>query len=219
MASGGKVAALRAGSDSPPAGRTKELRLFARHWGVRARACAPYRARTKGKTENGVGYVKKNAIAGRAFATWDAFEAHLEAWCREVADARIHGTTGESPIARFDRDEAGALKPAAGVPPFRAARDLIRVVQGDCSVEVDANAYSVPSGGRAGARYRYGRDGACVPWWPGGRRSSGLQRAPAAHRRTLALRGSGRRKAPDLCRRCRAAAIAARRFATAARRV
>jgi hypothetical protein len=36
------------------------------------------------------------------------------------------------------------LKPATGVPPFRAARDLIRTVQGDCSVEVDANAYSVP---------------------------------------------------------------------------
>jgi hypothetical protein len=38
--------------------------------------------------------------------------------------------------------EAGALKPAAGVRPFRAARDLIRTVQSDCSVEVDANAYS-----------------------------------------------------------------------------
>jgi transposase len=121
-----------------------KLSAFAKHWGFRPRACAPYRARTKGKTENGVGYVKKNAIAGRAFATWDAFEAHLEAWSRETADARIHGTTGESPATRFARDEAGALKPAAGVPPFRAARDLMRTVQGDCSVEVDANAYSVP---------------------------------------------------------------------------
>jgi hypothetical protein len=36
------------------------------------------------------------------------------------------------------------LKPSTGIPPFRAARDLIRTVQGDCSVEVDANAYSVP---------------------------------------------------------------------------
>jgi transposase len=121
-----------------------KLLAFARHWGFRPRACAPYRARTKGKTENGVGYVKKNAVAGRAFGTWDAFEAHLEAWSREIADARTHGTTGESPAARFAQGEAGALKPAAGVPPFRAARDLIRTVQGDCSVEVDANAYSVP---------------------------------------------------------------------------
>ena len=37
---------------------------FAKHWGFRPRACAPYRARTKGKDERGVGYVKNNAIAG-----------------------------------------------------------------------------------------------------------------------------------------------------------
>src|ERR1700751_1312298 len=45
-----------------------KLIALAKHWGFRPRACAPYRARTKGKTENGVGYVKKNAIAGPAIA-------------------------------------------------------------------------------------------------------------------------------------------------------
>jgi transposase len=43
------------------------LLAFARHWRFRPRACAPYRARSKGKDERGVGYVKKNAIAGRSF--------------------------------------------------------------------------------------------------------------------------------------------------------
>ena len=42
------------------------------------------------------------------------------------------------------RDEATALKSAAGIPPFHAARELIRVVQSDCCVEIDTNAYSVP---------------------------------------------------------------------------
>ena len=121
-----------------------KLLAFAKHWGFRPRACAPYRARTKGKTENGVGYVKKNAVAGRSFASWEAFEAHLEAWTREVADVRIHGTTGEAPIARFLRDEAAALKPIAGIPPFRSMRELSRVVGSDCTVEIDSNAYSVP---------------------------------------------------------------------------
>jgi transposase len=120
------------------------FRAFARYWGVRPVACAPYRARTKGKDERGVGYVKHNAIAGRSFATWPALEAHLEAWTREIADARIHGTTGEPPMARFRRDEAAALKPAAGIPPFTTARDLVRRVGSDCTVEVDGNAYSVP---------------------------------------------------------------------------
>jgi transposase len=121
-----------------------KLLAFAKHWGFRPRACAPYRARTKGKTENGVGYVKKNAVAGRCFATWEALEAHLDAWTREVAEIRIPGTTGEAPIARFTRAEAKALKPISGIPPFRATRELIRRVGSDCTVEIDGNAYSVP---------------------------------------------------------------------------
>lgn len=120
------------------------LHAFAKHWGFRIRACAPYRARTKGKDERGVGYVKRNAVAGHRFASFAALEAHLDAWTRDVADRRAHGTTGEAPGARFARDEARALQPLAGVPPFSAARDLVRRVGADCAVSVDGNAYSVP---------------------------------------------------------------------------
>ena len=120
------------------------LHAFAKHWGFRPRACAPYRARTKGKDERGVGYVKKNAIAGRQFESWSALEAHLEEWTRDVADQRVHGTTGEAPIERFRRAEVGALRSIGGVPPFEMARELGRKVQADCVIEVDSNAYSVP---------------------------------------------------------------------------
>jgi transposase len=121
-----------------------KLLAFAKHWGFGPRACAPFRARTKGKTENGVGYVKKNAIAGRAFASWEAFEAHLARWEREVANMRVHGTTGEAPMARFARDEAHRLKPLADRPAFGSLRELTRIVGNDCAVEVDTNSYSVP---------------------------------------------------------------------------
>lgn len=121
-----------------------KLHAFARHWGFRVRACAPYRARTKGKDERGVGYVKGNAIAGRRFESFAALEAHLDQWTREVADVRIHGTTGETPMARFLRDERAALRPLPTCGPYAAARELSRKVGPDCAVEVDANAYSVP---------------------------------------------------------------------------
>jgi Mu transposase, C-terminal domain len=120
------------------------LHAFAKHWRFRPRACAPYRARPKGKDERGVGYVKKNAIAGRRFASWAALEAPLEAWTREIADRRVHGTTGEVPIERFHRTEAAALRPIAGIPPFTASRELGRKGQADRAIEVDGNAYSVP---------------------------------------------------------------------------
>lgn len=122
----------------------ERLLAFARYWGFRPRACAPYRARTKGKDERGVGYVKKKAIAGHSFPSWAALEAHLAWWMREIADVRDRGTTGEPPIMRFTRDEAAALKPLDGRPPFRQIRELIRRVHADCAVEVDTNAYSVP---------------------------------------------------------------------------
>jgi transposase len=120
------------------------LHAFSRYWGFRPRACAPYRARTKGKDERGVGYVKHNAVAGHEFASWATLEAHLAWWMREVADPRAHGTTGETPLERFHRDEAGALRPLDGRPPFRQLRELVRRVQADSSIELDTNSYSVP---------------------------------------------------------------------------
>lgn len=50
----------------------------------------------QGKDENGVRYVKRNAIAGHRFETLGALDAHLAWWMREIADVRRHGTTGET---------------------------------------------------------------------------------------------------------------------------
>ena len=63
---------------------------------------------------------------------------------REVADRRIHGTTGEPPIERFRREEAEALASLMGRPPFRQVREVVRRVQADGSVDLDTNHYSVP---------------------------------------------------------------------------
>jgi transposase len=121
----------------------EKFHAFAAYWGFRPRACAPYRARTKGKDERGVQYVKRNAIAGHHFESFEALEAHLAWWQREIADQRVHGTTGEVPLKRFER-EAKTLKPLNGRPPFGQLRELICVVQADCAVALDTNVYSVP---------------------------------------------------------------------------
>jgi transposase len=116
---------------------------FCRDWDVQPRACAPYRARTKGKTEAGVKYVKRNAVAGRAFLSFAALEAHLTAWMTD-ADERIHGTTHETPRARFDREERAALRPLPLRPLPRREQRLNRRVAHDALVDVDTVRYSVP---------------------------------------------------------------------------
>lgn len=130
--------------------RTREVRFnerfhaFCRHWDVVPKACAPYRARTKGKDERGVGYVKRNAIAGHRFDSLAALEAHLAWWMREVADRRVHGTTGEVPLERFEREEARALRPLGMRGGFHPIRECVRRVHSDACVEVETNRYSVP---------------------------------------------------------------------------
>lgn len=117
---------------------------FCKHWSIIPRACAPYRARTKGKDERGVGYVKNNAIAGREFDSMEGLNAHLVQWTREISDLRVHGTTGESPILRFERDEAKLLRPLDGRAPFVQLREVLRIVANDAFVDLDTNRYSVP---------------------------------------------------------------------------
>lgn len=120
------------------------FRAFCRYWGdITPRACAPYRARTKGKDERGVGYVKRNAIAGHSFASLEELHAHVQRWMREIADTRVHGTTGEPPLVRFER-EAAALKPLPLKAPFLQVRELTRRVHTDACIELDTNRYSVP---------------------------------------------------------------------------
>ena len=73
--------------------------------GFRIYACEGYDPESKGKAEAGVKYVKGNALAGEVFDDWDHLEAHVRQWLDGVANVRQHGTTGEAPRVRFERDE------------------------------------------------------------------------------------------------------------------
>ena len=114
---------------------------FARYYGFTPRACQPYRARTKGKVESGVKYVKRNALAGRRFASWAALEAWLEVWAATVSDVRVHGTTHERPLDRFARE---TLTPLGSQPPYHYTAPRRRIVAADALVAIAAGRYSVP---------------------------------------------------------------------------
>lgn len=116
---------------------------FCRDWDTQPRACAPYRARTKGKTEAAVKYVKRNGLAGLSFDSFSALETHLTGWMA-IADERIHGTTHEAPRVRFLRDEREALRPLPVHAFPRREQRLHRRVANDALVDIDTVRYSVP---------------------------------------------------------------------------
>ena len=120
-----------------------EFEAYCRHWGMTPRACQPYRARTKGKVERSIGYGKSNALGRLSYVSWEALDAHIAWWMREVADVRTHGTVFERPIDRFAR-EARALRPIGSHPAYHHVRRFDRRVTGDCRIELDTNRYSVP---------------------------------------------------------------------------
>jgi len=121
----------------------EKFKAFARYWGFEPKACKPYRARTKGKDERNVGYVKHNGIAGHEFSNWEHLQNHLDEWRDNIADSRIHGTTGEQPRIRLEK-EREVLQALDGKPPFFQPQEYKRKVHTDAHVEYGSNHYSVP---------------------------------------------------------------------------
>jgi transposase len=93
-----------------------ECLRFAHHWQFRLRACRPYRAKTKGKVERPIRYVRENFFYGRHFLNDQDLDAQLQRWLEGVANVRVHGTTGERPVERFQRDEQACLQPIPAAP-------------------------------------------------------------------------------------------------------
>src|SRR6185436_18107429 len=86
-----------------------ELLELAEQCGFSPRLCRPYRAKTKGKVERFNGYLKGSfcvplaATLRQAGLRLDveAANAHVGRWLTEVANTRLHGTTGERPDRRM----------------------------------------------------------------------------------------------------------------------
>ena len=119
---------------------------FARYWGFTPRLCRPYRAQTKGKVESGVKYVRGNflcGLQGREPSGLEDLNAQLRAWVWGVANQRVHGTTHEQVLARWDADQF-SLQPLDGRPPYPYVADELRTVARDAYVSWQGSRYSVP---------------------------------------------------------------------------
>jgi len=93
-----------------------EFLRFAAHWDFRVRACRPYRAKTKGKVERPIRYLRESFVYARDFVSDDDLNAQAQVWLCGTANVRKHRTTKEKPLERFDRDERSTLLALAGRP-------------------------------------------------------------------------------------------------------
>lgn len=75
----------------------------------------PYRAKTKGKVERPIRYVRENFVYGREFLNDADLDEQRGRWL-EMANGRIHGTTREVPRERFETEERHRLLPLAERP-------------------------------------------------------------------------------------------------------
>lgn len=114
------------------------------HFCLQPIACERRDPESKGIVEGGVRYVKRNALAGRddELQTFAAYVALAPRWRDEVANVRIHETTRERPVDRFQA-ERPLLR---GLPsiPFDTDEIVPRVVSTHAQIEFDGNRYSVP---------------------------------------------------------------------------
>ncbi|RVT46678.1 IS21 family transposase [Rubrivivax albus] len=113
-----------------------ELLSLSDECGFTPRLCRPYRAKTKGKVERFNGYLKGSFVVPLAASlkasgltlTPELANWHVRRWLDEVANERVHGTTGAVPAVRLAEERAVMLPaPALKAPPRIATKVAVPV--------------------------------------------------------------------------------------------
>jgi transposase len=101
---------VRACVDDPQVQST--YRECAEHDGFLRAPCRPRTPEHKGKVEQGgVHDVKRNFLGGRTPTLITQANGDVRRWCLTTAGQRVHGTTKDAPLDRFEAVERAQLKP------------------------------------------------------------------------------------------------------------
>jgi len=137
-----RTAILKAVFDDPQV--QYAYRECAEHYGFLIAPCRVATPEHKGKVEQGgVHYVCRNFLGGREPTTLTQANRDVLVWCNTTAGLRIHGTTQEKPLERFEQVEKACLKELPQSPYDLAVWKQVKVYR-DCYVVFDHAFYSVP---------------------------------------------------------------------------
>lgn len=104
--------------------------------------CPPRSPEKKGRVESGVKYLKRSFMPLREFRSLADANRQLICWILEKAGNRIHGTTKQRPLERFD-SERHVLKALPDTPPELAFWAKVKL-HGNCHVQFEKSFYSAP---------------------------------------------------------------------------
>ncbi len=105
---------------------------FAQYYGFMPRACSPNWPRGKGKVESGVKYVRRNFWQGLVTISGiDDLNARCRNWLDNIANVRMHSTTGRIPLEMLKEEK---LKAIAGRLPYPTNPAALRAVSRDSLV-------------------------------------------------------------------------------------
>ena len=120
----------------------ERFKQFAGYHRFKVHPCWPGAANQKGAVERPIDYIKGNFWAGRYFADFDDLDQQRLDWLNETANVRVHSTTRQRPIDRFESEKEHLLP--LPKDPFDTDLVLYPKVRKDCVIRVDTNDYSVP---------------------------------------------------------------------------
>ncbi len=113
---------------------------FLRPFKITPRACNVRKPHEKGKVEKGaIHYIRHNFWPLRSFKDLNDLQGQANEWRDQVANKRIHSTTGERPVDRFKEESMHPLiKPLPDCRETESAK-----VHSDFSIRFDGNRYTV----------------------------------------------------------------------------
>jgi transposase len=138
-----KAAIVKAAWDGSDPQVQWAYRECAEHYGFMIAPCRPFTPQHKGKVERGVDYAKGNFLAGRGELPLSQVNREARQWCLTTAGQRIHGTTKQQPLARFEHTERTVLQPLPAQPYELASWKRVRLHR-DCYVVFENAFYSAP---------------------------------------------------------------------------
>lgn len=114
------------------------------HFYLEPIACERQDPESKGVVEGKVRYVKRNALQGRdeELRCWEDYRQLAIYWRDQVANVRLHETTKQRPIDRFEQ-ERSLLRPLPAAP-FDTDEIISASVNSHARVKFDGNRYSAP---------------------------------------------------------------------------